>query len=511
VNATGTPIAEPAFLDRAKLRALAMVRRINRRSVEHWSRWTYAAAPAEVRTDSVVVAARDHYRDDGLPFALKVLVPIPPQGRLSWRYVLPYYGLAKAAFMALRRWPIHPCAWDPTAPYARLFPGSDEGWSDTQDDEEFATLRLQGPNPFLLRAEGDEFVADYAPAFAGIWAPVRCRFALRGGRFVATAIELNGVQVTPGMAGWERAKFEANALDARLAIFGQHLTTSHLLVAQAFAIAAARLPVDHPLAPVVDLFTTGVLEVNHFAYSLLVSPDSYFLQSGFIAAADLYRLMANCVATFSPAQLEPPRDVAARGLAAIPDHPYATDATDAWSAIRTYTGGVVDHLYADDASVRDDRRLRAWHDRLRFLLPNAGALALMGRNDLAVRLASMIFNNVIHEVSGDFSPYTGACTIAQKQLVSWDGIRRNPPPLPQLADVFLFEQGAYAGTFNVAGNNLLHTPFRARIPDAHCAALTETLREELRELERRVERRNLARVRPFHRMRPRQWEWSVSF
>ena len=164
-----------------------------------------------------------------------------------------------------------------------------------------------------------------------------------------------------------------------------------------------------------------------------------------------------------------------------------------------------------DNAVRDDAHLRLWHDRLREVLPNSESLALGDKQSLAVRLASMIYNNVVHEVSGDYSPYTGARAVQQKGLVNFAGMREAVPPAPTLRDVFLFEQGAYAGTFNVAGNNLMQTSLDGRIKDQQCEALTQRLRDDLSLVERIIDKRNSSRAHPFRRMRPSQWEWSVSF
>lgn len=503
--------------DVAKILALTAMRKINQRSLERWSRWSFDSGSGRATgVQSTIVSASEMHSskdrpEEILPPKLRVLKPLPSESLLSRGYVLPYYGLAAVAFAAHRRFPIGAYEWDRFGFYASLFPPNEESWSDIQDDEQFASLRLQGPNPFLLTADGDNFVVNYGPPLDGVWAPVCCRFAVERGRFVATAIEIDGRVVERGHGDdWESAKRVANALDARYAIFGQHLTTSHFLVAQAFAIAAREL-VHHPLGPLMRLLTRGVLHVNQFALQLLLREESYFRQSNFVPAKQLFAIVEKRVGAFAAAELTPDEDIRRRKIDRIPGHPYVEDALDAWDVIRRFTDEVVRRHYAKDDAIRGDDALQTWHAQLIELLPNCAALQLQTREDLVIRLASLVYNNVVHEVSGDFSPYTGARTVDAKKLVSFKGLTKTPISPPALTDVFLFEQGAYAGTFNVAGNNLMRARLAGRIRDADDIRSIEKFRAALRDYERRVDERNQYRPRPFLRMRPSQWEWSVSF
>ena len=49
---------------------------------------------------------------------------------------------------------------------------------------------------------------------------------------------------------------------------------------------ATRVPIEAEL----DLHAFATLQVNDFAYKLLVSPSSYFVRSGFVSRDQVFRL-----------------------------------------------------------------------------------------------------------------------------------------------------------------------------------------------------------------------------
>ncbi len=505
----------PASLaDRLKIQAVVRTRYLNSAAIQRWSRSCFRRTGPPAADPPTLVASRDHYATPGLPAGLRVPAEIPPCARLGLRYTLPYYYLTGALFKLLRRVPLDPStAWSPDETFNRAFPDNREGWTDTLGDAAFARLRVQGPNPFLLTATGPgAFEVDYGPYFDGIHAPVRCGFALQAGVLQPTAIHLDTTVVRPGDPGWTRAKLVANALDARYCVFTRHLLETHLVVGQAFALSAFVLPHAHPLRAFLDFFTFGTLVVNDFAYKLLITPASYFLQANFIGADDALRLFDNSLARFELDSFVLPRDVQRRGLDAIPDHPYVQDGREAWAILHDFVTGWLDRAWLDDGALRRDAEAQRWHAALVALLPGQAGLALDDRERLAELLTCLLYNNVVHEVCGDFSCFSSTADPEHLQLVNFERLKRGELDAPpSAADVFLLSQGAFAGTFNNGGNNLMSIDVDRWLSDPLLREAVRGLQARLRDHDARLVERNQRRAVPFSRMMPRQWEASISF
>jgi hypothetical protein len=257
------------------------------------------------------------------PRALMVPDVIPPEGRLPLGYKASYYGTVKLGWKAYNQVPMDPALpWGPDLEWNDAFPPTGDGWEHPTTDETFARLRLQGPNPWLLRRVEDRvgpddepemaFEVDYTTAFAGVLPPIVARFAVRDGALVPTDITVGGVEHRPGDATWDQAKRVANAADVRYVVFGRHLLDSHLIVGAAFALAAYSLPTWHRLRPFMQFFTYGTLAVNDIAYQALVAPGSYFVDSGFVSVDDARRLFENLITDFDLDRWIAPRDIAER-------------------------------------------------------------------------------------------------------------------------------------------------------------------------------------------------------
>jgi hypothetical protein len=504
---------KPRGVDHLKMKALLAVRTVNRLAIEQWSPTIYRRIAKRARTANLAlsaVPAREHYRSDDIPSGLYVPRSIPKELRLGRSYVLAYYLLAGTAFKLYRRMPMpEDVTWDPSV---SLHLRNDEGWDNICADEEFAQLRLQGPNPYVLaRGEAaNTFRADYGAAFAGVHVPTSCQFRMEHEKLVPSAIEIGSARFAPGDHNWQRAKLIANALDARHTVFVQHLLRTHLIVGQVYALSAAALPQSHPIGAFLDLHTYGTLHVNDFAWRLLLTPASYFIQANFITRANAITMFHNCLQTFSFDTLVPELDAKARGIDSIPNHPYVNDAVAAWRTITNYVRDVVG-CYTSDAQVREDRALCAWHEQLVALFPNPTALlkTMNTREELITLLAVLVFNNVVHEVSGDFSVFVTSEDPANKRLVNM--ARMHDDSEVRLNDAFLFEQGAFSGMFNSTGNNMLHIPVEPFVHDERLRRCVQTFREHLLVLDQEVAARNEARPYKFQRIRPKQWEFSISF
>lgn len=507
--------------DRSKARSIIALRRLNEAAIQHWSTRTWHTGIPPSGEHPKLALARDEYPAEGvapaawIPELLRVPVPMPADAVLSRRYTLPYYVAAGLAFRRHQKNPIQRASrWHPAEPLNDAFPPNEEGWEETNDDESFVRLRLQGPNPFLLREVGGHYEVDYGPYFEGIHEPVRCRFDLDDGRLVTTSIDIGQQTIKPGHDEWDQAKLVANALDARYCVLDRHLLTTHLLIGQAFALAAYELPPTHALRRFMAVFTYGTLTVNHWAYRLLVAPTSYFVQSGFCGVEDSMLLMRNSMARFRFDELLVPDDIASRRIDEIPGHPYVEDALDTWRTFLEFTTTVVERIYGDDDAVAADRDLADWYRRLRSLLPNPDItdFALDSREALATIMCCLLYNNVVHEVCGDFSPYLESRDPMHRLIVDFAAIkeRRFDRP-PAFADVFLMDQGAYAGRFNNAGNNLIQLDIERLTDDLDLRREVHSLQDALIDLDEDMAERNTRRELPFYRMLPRRWEASISF
>ena len=507
---------KPGITDLMKVHTIIAARRLNFASVERWSKKTFRRfRPLKTRSPALV-SARDHYASEGIPEVLRVPDGIPAESRLSYPYLVPYYIVTGLLFKLYRRWPIRRgIPWSPDFAFNRAFPKTREGWKDVFDDREFGRMRLQGPNPFLLERRDDgSYELDYSPYFKDIFEPVVCEFELRGKDLMPTTIRVGERRFRPGEEGWDRAKIIANGLDARYCVFNLHLLETHLLIGQSFALSAFSLPKDHPLRSFLHLFTYGTLVVNDFAYKLLITPASYFIQSGFISGPDALTLFRNSMDAFSLDDLMVPIDVAKRGIDQIPDHPYVADALDTWAVFEKFSTGVVEKIYGDDAAVVADNALQSWYHALASLLPNQDVTdqPLVSRRQLVDLFCCLLYNNVVHEVCGDFSLFGETESPEHKKMINFERLKQGDFEAPaEMADVFLFHQGAYAGRFNVGGNNMMSLKLKGMTDDEELQRAVEVLQQELRDLDAELEERNRGREFKLLRMMPRKWELSISF
>lgn len=409
-----------SFLDRLKIKAILKVRHINRNALENWARRTFRTQNVSNAAMPELESAAAHYGSPFLPEKLTVPKKIPAVNRLSLAYMLPYYFLDGAVFNLIHLFKIDKdVPWSPEFKDYPPFDPHPEGWADIQNDRAFTDLRIQGPNPFLLRqVEKGVFEVDYGPYFEGITDPVVCTFALKGDTLVPESIRVKDVIHKPGDAKWERAKFLANALDARYTIFQKHLEHTHLITGQSYAISTLALPADHPVRDYLSFFTYGTLVVNDFAFRLLVTPASYFLQANFVGGEHVKRMFENQIKNYSLNSLIPPKDIEERGLKNIPNHPYAEHAPQIWIAITRFVRSYLQPHYPDDAKIKADAALQAWHRQLMSLLPNYETQldSLKTLDDLVEKLSVIVYLNVSHEICGDFAPYTKSNVADHKKL-----------------------------------------------------------------------------------------------
>lgn len=508
----------PNIFDRLKVSSIIFVRYVNYRAIEQWSKKTFHKTLKGPKEMPKLVPAHQHYNSPGIPKELFVPEKMPRGSRLPFLYNLPYYFLTVLLFRLYRLIPIRRgIPWRPEMKANKAFPKNEEGWQDINGDEEFTQLRLQGPNPFLLRKSEqgtDTFLVDYSPYFKNIFAPVVCHFQLVNGQLKPTAIDVDGQVHLPGSEGWKKAKLFANALDVRYCVLTRHLLDTHLVIGQAFALATFALGKQHPLRSFFQLFTYGTIAVNNFAFQLLITPASYFIQSNFVTEEDTLQLFRNSMEVFTFDELVVPMDIAQRGIDKIPNHPYVEDALEIWGVFQKFVGQYIDEIYQKDIEIQQDTKLQDWYKVLASLLPNRDITddPLLVKQDLIDVICCMFYNNVNHEVCGDFSPFGQSANPDHKKLINFQRLKEGiDEEVPEFADVFLFDQAAFTGRFNNGGNNLLELPVNKLTKDESLRQFVHRFQSRLKELDQQLEQRNQSRQIPFLRLLPRKWEASISF
>lgn len=530
--ASPTGARGPSVADRVKIAALAWMRQRNYETVNQGS----VAGFRRRRVPTAVLprlerACEKYDNMSWAPKELMVPAAIPREARLPPGYKLRYYGLARSGFRAYHHLPMRPdVQWAPSFRWNRVFPPTGDGWEHPTADGTFARLRLQGPNPWLLRRvedgdgagtrPGPSFELDLSAVFDGILPPVIARFAVDDGVLVPTDITVGGGTHRPGDPTWAQAKRVVNAADARYVVFGRHLLHTHLIVGEAFALAAFSLPVWHRLRPFMQFFTYGTLSVNDIAYQSLVTEGGYFIESGFATVEDARRLFENLVAEFDLDRWLAPWDIDERGIAAVPDHPYVHDARMVWPVFAGVVARHLDDLGLDDATIAADPDLSIWYLTLTKLIPNCDPHDRpLDRTRLAELCTILLWNNVVHEICGDFSPLAGSEDPLDKAVVNLEKLKRAvadgdltvPVEPPTMADVFLVDQASFVSRFNVGGNNILAINAARMVDDPKLRVAIEDLQRTLRRLEEELVETNAARPVRFARMFPRHWEASISF
>jgi len=283
-----------------------------------------------------------------------------------------------------------------------------------QDDDQFARLRVAGPNPMLLQgidqmpdnfpvtaaqyasvmggdtlakalAEGRVFLCDYTDLevlVAGVWKghakyvyrPMALFAVSPGGSSLKTVAIQCGQDssqypvMTPSDAssekwGWEMAKFVVQVADCNYHELFVHLAGTHL-VSEAIAVATRRnLAEVHPLWSLLVPHFEGTLFINNLAVETLINKggpiDDFF--GGTIESSQLAAVQARL--SFDFYKKMTPVDFAERGVAdpsCLPDYPYRDDALLVWDAIHDWAAQYINIYYADDEAVTGDSELALW-------------------------------------------------------------------------------------------------------------------------------------------------------
>jgi hypothetical protein len=527
-------IATPSTTDRLKVQALVRMRRFHHDVVDQGVVADYRRRRMPTSGMPQLVPACAKYPDMAwAPRELMVPAELPAEAKLPSKYRLSYYGLGKFGFRLYNKFAIRPeVLWDPDFEWNDAFPPNGDNWAFPTSNETFERLRLQGPNPWLLRRTDDgvgsdgnpqaRFELDFSSLFEKVLPPLIARFAVIDGTFTATDITVGSATYVRNDddPAWEQAKRIINAADVRYTVVVRHLLDTHLLVGEAFALAAYSLPTWHQLRPFMAFFTYGTLAVNDVAYQALVNESSYFVRSGFFNVDDARKLFENAIADFDLDRWLPLHDIAERGIEAVPDHPYVEDARLVWPAFVDVVEQHLAELGLDDEAIAADRDLQTWYLTLTKLLPNTDPRERpLDHARLRDLCAALLWNNVMHEVCGDFSPLASSVDPSDRAIVNLDKLRAalangdlsTPVEPPTMADVFLLDQASFVSRFNVGGNNILSINAAKWVDDPKLHRAIVDLQNTLRTLEGQLLERNEHRAVQFGRMLPRHWEASISF
>jgi arachidonate 15-lipoxygenase len=283
-----------------------------------------------------------------------------------------------------------------------------------QDDDQFARLRVAGPNPMLLcgvdqipekfpvtaaqyaavmggdnlaeaLAEGRVYLCDYTDLevlVAGVWKghakyvyrPMALFAVPPGGSSIKPVAIQCGQDssqypvMTPSDAlsekwGWEMAKFVVQVADCNYHELFVHLAGTHL-VSEAIAVATRRnLANVHPLWSLLVPHFEGTLFINNLAVETLINKggpiDDFF--GGTIESSQLAAVQARL--SFDFYKKMTPVDFAERNVAdpaRLPDYAYRDDALLVWDAIHDWAAQYINIYYADDDAVTGDSELALW-------------------------------------------------------------------------------------------------------------------------------------------------------
>ncbi|MEO7170386.1 MAG: lipoxygenase family protein [Sphingomonas sp.] len=284
-----------------------------------------------------------------------------------------------------------------------------------EEDDQFARLRVAGPNAMLLRgisalpanfpvtakqyeaaiglgdtleralAEGRVYLSDYAElavlvpgVWNGlakyVWQPLAL-FAVPPGGSALKPVAIQCGQdseehpiFTPTVVaadswGWEIAKTVVQVADGNYHELFVHLARTHLVM-EACAVATHReLAAVHPLWALLVPHFEGSLFINNQAATSLIAANGPIdhIFGGTITSSQLAAASDRLAFDFYGKMLH--RDLVARNVAdtaALPDYPYRDDALLVWQAIHEWTTQYIDIYYANDAAVTGDTELAAW-------------------------------------------------------------------------------------------------------------------------------------------------------
>lgn len=313
--------------------------------------------------------------------------------------------------------------WRGTRAYKLLLPlgvGRPLSVDHWRKDAEFARQRLNGLNPCWIRRmdkipanfpvtdalidglldkgktlkdalrEGRLFVCDYAvlkgiSVSKGMFVtqPIALFYAGADGQLRPLAIQLyqtpeEGPIFTPKdpPGTWLAVRTYLQSADAQVHEVIEHLLHGHMVV-EVFDVAMHRaLPLAHPVHQMLAPHLEFTMAVNTSARSKMLAPGGPIDRTMAIGAKGAFELMARgWWELWDFDRHNVPADIKRRGVDdpnILRGYHWRDDALATWDIIQRYVTAMVNHFYPDDAAVKADWELQAFHDELRS--PQGGAV-----------------------------------------------------------------------------------------------------------------------------------------
>lgn len=438
------------------------------------------------------------------------------------------------------------------------------------DDEEFAWLRLAGPNPTVIRraialpvgfavtdahlraaardpadslaaalADGRLYLCDYTdlasmkpgtfPIPKVVAGPLALFVVEREGqrRLLPVAIQNQALGRVFGPAdgwAWQMSKLVVQAADGNHHEAVAHLGRTHLFV-EPFVIATERqLDQHHPIYRLLRPHFEGTLFINNSAHAALIAPGGTVdrLMSGTIqssraaAAAGLHAIPFNASMLNDELKNRQVRDTRA-----LPVYPYRDDALLHWDALMCWVRDYLRLYYADDDAVQRDDELQAWAAEL--VSRNGGRVMGFGEPEGKIRtrdylvraLTLVIFTASVQHAAVNFPQYGVMSNAANYPL----GLYAQPPRGPATEADYLamlppLDQALVQLDLGYLLGNLHYTKLGQYeddwFGDARVAPLMKEYRAALRKIEETIEARNKTRRKRYPYLHPDRVPQSIN-
>lgn len=414
------------------------------------------------------------------------------------------------------------------------------------NDDTFARLRVQGPNPAWLRKydsieqlhqEGlsatvdssawrDQplYVVNYHKLLTGLptregqhLAPCIAIFTLGShGELMPVGIQLarpdgsTWWQAPSAAASWELAKLFFQSADMLVHEAVSHYLWTHVYGEKIVLATLRHLPEPHPIRRLLTPHFHGTLRANYNSGRRLIGRGGLFdvcFAAGWRGTAELLQ-RGEAIWHFD--QMLLPKQVGDRDVEQIADYPYRDDGLRLWEAVSRYVSNYTRHFFDTDDLVATDVSLRHWSEELK----SHGFGVAATRASLNQVLTAAIFNVIQHTFVNALQFDMFACPLL------FPATMRVPVPnsaaevteqtlveaLPTVAQTLEAVRATFAFSiqYNVLGDDL------AAFHTGPAQAAAETFVRELAELAEKIEARDGERSLAYEISHPRRISNSIN-